>query len=83
MFWYKYKVIWYDDGDVISYGITYGATYNEAVSHIVEDFGESNISSITLVALESGETFPISSGQYATIDEEVLVCYPVEEKGEN
>ena len=81
MYWYKFRVKWWDgDTPYMCYGITYGVTYAEAISHIAKDYGENSIEELEIISMDSGETCPISRGLFRVIDEEEVPIYPINEE---
>lgn len=49
---FQFKVKWYDDEENETCGLVVGKTYEEAMSHLVSYFGESNTTEVALVCLD-------------------------------
>jgi hypothetical protein len=55
MFPYIYLAKWWDDcAEQVSYGLTFGQNYPDAITRVVEYFGEENIIEITLTETGDG-----------------------------
>jgi hypothetical protein len=57
--YFIYKAVWFDDCDyeeITHYGITHGHSYAEAMSNVIEDYGEDESISIELKKLADENT---------------------------